>query len=147
MLSYRRPLARVGPCLTAARGVCDTCPDFGRERPARRAKERGTMATPAAPESGLPMRGVAQPSRDSVLSLPGVHISRHPVIIHKLTALRDKHTPPPEFYRLVRELGTLLAYEATADIPLVRAPIDTPLEPMEGLRLAGGVGIVPILRA
>jgi uracil phosphoribosyltransferase len=93
------------------------------------------------------MRGVAQPSRDSVLSLPGVHISRHPVIIHKLTALRDKQTPPPEFYRLVRELGTLLAYEATADIPLVRAPIETPLEPMEGLRLAGGVGIVPILRA
>ena len=105
------------------------------------------MATPSSPESGLPMRGVTQPSRESVLSLPGVHISRHPVIIHKLTALRDKNTPPPEFYRLVRELGTLLAYEATADIPLVRAPIETPLEPMEGLRLAGGVGIVPILRA
>ncbi len=105
------------------------------------------MATPSAPEGGLPMRGVPQPSRDSVLNLRGVHISRHPVIIHKLTALRDKNTPPPEFYRLVRELGTLLAYEATADIPLVRTPIETPLEPMEGLRLAGGVGIVPILRA
>ncbi|HKB47370.1 MAG TPA: uracil phosphoribosyltransferase, partial [Ktedonobacterales bacterium] len=73
------------------------------------------------------MRGVAQPSREEVIDLPGVYISRHPVIMHKLTALRDRHTPPPEFYRLVRELGTLLAYEATADLELVPAHIETPL--------------------
>lgn len=95
----------------------------------------------------LPMRGVAQPSRASVLGLPEVHISRHPVIQHKLTALRDRRTPPPEFYRLVRELGTLLAYEATADLTIEPVEIETPLEPAHGTRLAGGVGIVPILRA
>lgn len=96
---------------------------------------------------GLPMVGVAQPRREDVLNLPGVQISRHPVVHHKLTALRDQTTPPPEFYRLVRELGALLAYEATADLELVPARIETPLDPMEGARLAGGVGIVPILRA
>lgn len=95
----------------------------------------------------LPMRGVPQPSRESVLSLPGVHISRHPVVAHKMTALRDQRTAPPDFYRLVRELGTLLAYEATMDLRTVPAPVETPLETMTGERLAGGVGIVPILRA
>jgi uracil phosphoribosyltransferase len=106
-----------------------------------------TMADETATARALPMRGVAQPRREDVLRLPGVHISRHPVVIHKLTALRDRRTPPQEFYRLVRELGTLLAYEATADLALEDAPIETPLEPMLGQRLAGGVGIVPILRA
>ncbi len=98
-------------------------------------------------EMDLPMRGVPQPTRDDVLRLPGVHISSHPVVAHKLTRLRDQHTPPPEFYRLVKELGALLAYEATVDLKLVDAPIETPLKPMMGRRLAGGVGVVPILRA
>jgi uracil phosphoribosyltransferase len=95
----------------------------------------------------LPMRGMAQPARESVLGLPDVHISRHPVIQHKLTALRDRNTPPPEFYRLVRELGALLAYEATADLAVEPVEIETPLEVTQGVRLAGGVGVVPILRA
>lgn len=95
----------------------------------------------------LPMRGVPQPSRESVLSLPAVHVSRHPVVAHKMTALRDQRTPPPDFYRLVRELGTLLAYEATMDLRTLPTTIETPLESTTGERLAGGVGIVPILRA
>lgn len=95
----------------------------------------------------LPMRGVPQPSRESVLSLPDVHISQHPVIEHKMTALRDRDTAAPDFYRLVRELGTLLAYEATADLHTQPARVETPLEPADGQRLAGGVGIVPVLRA
>ncbi len=95
----------------------------------------------------LPMRGVPQPSRESVLSLPAVHVSRHPVVAHKMTALRDHRTPPPDFYRLVRELGSLLAYEATMDLRTLPATVETPLETTTGERLAGGVGIVPILRA
>lgn len=95
----------------------------------------------------FPMRGVAQPSRAEALQLPDVHLSRHPVVAEKMTKLRDKRTTPPEFYRLVRELGTLLAYEATADLHVEPVEVDTPLEHMTGTRLAGGVGIVPILRA
>jgi uracil phosphoribosyltransferase len=95
----------------------------------------------------LPMTGVPQPTRASALALPDVHISRHPVVAHKMTALRDRRTASPEFYRLVRELGTLLAYEATMDLRTVGVTIETPLETMTGQRLAGGVGIVPILRA
>jgi len=93
------------------------------------------------------MRGVLQPARASVLSLPAVSISQHPVVAHKLSMLRDRATEPPEFYRLVRELGTLLAYEATSDLRTIQTSIQTPLEPTVGEKLAGGVGIVPILRA
>lgn len=95
----------------------------------------------------LPMQGVPQPGRDEVLHLPRVHISTHPVMRHKMTALRDKNTQPPEFYRLVKEIGALLAYEATASLALERTPIETPMGPMIGERLAGGIGVTPILRA
>src|SRR6266700_8268378 len=95
----------------------------------------------------LPMQGVPQPKRDEVLGLPRVHISTHPVLAHKMTALRDKNTQPPEFYRLVKEIGTLLAYEATISLALEAAAIETPMEPMGGQRLAGGIGVTPILRA
>jgi uracil phosphoribosyltransferase len=95
----------------------------------------------------FPMRGIPQPARDQVLTLPQVYLSRHPVVAHKMTLLRDKRTMPAAFYRLVRDLGALLAYEATSDLRLNPTPIETPLEPMTGATLAGRVGIVPILRA
>lgn len=66
---------------------------------------------------------------------------------HKMTALRDKNTQTPEFYRLVKEIGALLAYEATASLALEPSPIETPMGPMQGDRLAGGIGVTPILRA
>jgi uracil phosphoribosyltransferase len=95
----------------------------------------------------FPMRGVAQPTRDEAFALPNVSISRHPVVAHKMGMLRDQRTAAPEFYRLVRELGTLLAYEATIDLRTEATQIETPLEAAEAQRLVGGVGIVPILRA
>ncbi|MBO0777673.1 MAG: uracil phosphoribosyltransferase [Ktedonobacteraceae bacterium] len=93
------------------------------------------------------MRGVPQPTRDEVLNLPRVHISRHPVMAHKMTRLRDKATPPPEFYQLVKEIGALLAYEATESLALEERLIETPLQSTRGCRLAGGIGVTPILRA
>lgn len=105
------------------------------------------IQTSAGERPSLPMKGVPQPRRDEVLNLPRVYISSHPVMHHKMTALRDKNTPPPEFYRLVKEIGALLAYEATASLVLEPAPIETPMGPMEGQRLAGGIGVTPILRA
>lgn len=95
----------------------------------------------------LPMEGIPQPSRDEVLNLPRVHISSHPVMVHKMTLLRDKKTPPPQFYALVKEIGALLAYEATASLALKVQTIETPLAAMQGYTLAGGIGITPILRA
>ncbi len=64
-------------------------------------------STQSGGRPSLPMAGVPQPTRDEVLNLPRVHFSSHPVMAHKMTALRDKNTQPPEFYRLVKEIGAL----------------------------------------
>lgn len=94
-----------------------------------------------------PMQGITQPARDEVLHLPRVFISSHPVMAHKVTSLRDQRTVSPEFYRLVKEIGCLLAYEATATLALEPVQIETPLTTIVGTRLVEGIGVVPVLRA
>ena len=77
-----------------------------------------------------------------------VHIADHPLIAHKLTALRDKHTDSPTFRRLADELVTLLAYEATRDVRVEPVDIETPVAPTSGIKLASPKPVVvPILRA
>ncbi|MFM7149803.1 MAG: uracil phosphoribosyltransferase, partial [Gemmataceae bacterium] len=65
---------------------------------------------------------------------PGVHVSRHPLVLHKLAILRDKNTPPTLFRAMVRDLSVLLFAEASADLPLDPLTIETPLAPMEQQR-------------
>ena len=45
-----------------------------------------------------------------------IHVVDHPLVSHKLTNLRDETTDSPTFRRLVDQLVTLLAYEATRDV-------------------------------
>ncbi len=72
----------------------------------------------------------------------------HPLVAHKLTALRDVHTDSPSFRRLVDQLVTLLAYEATRDVRVEPFDIDTPVAPTTGVRLSSPKPmVVPILRA
>lgn len=79
--------------------------------------------------------------------MSGVFEVAHPLIRHHLTRLRDKQTPPEEFRLLIGRLATLLAYEATKDLELTDQPIETPITRMTGQRVAGRIGLVPILRA
>ncbi|HEX7537574.1 MAG TPA: uracil phosphoribosyltransferase [Dermatophilaceae bacterium] len=77
-----------------------------------------------------------------------VHIADHPLIAHKLTALRDKNTDTPTFRRLADELVTLLAYEATREVRVEAVDIETPVAPTRGIKLASPKPlVVPILRA
>ena len=72
----------------------------------------------------------------------------HPLIQHKLTILRDKHTSTRDFKQLVNEIAMLMAYEDTKDLPLEPAEVETPLETLRGVRVAGKkLALVPILRA
>jgi uracil phosphoribosyltransferase len=72
----------------------------------------------------------------------------HPLVAHKLTTLRDVRTDSPTFRRLADELVTLLAYEATRDVRVVDATVQTPLAPAHGVQLARPAPlVVPILRA
>jgi uracil phosphoribosyltransferase len=79
--------------------------------------------------------------------MSNVFASPHPLVAHKLSRLRDKHTEPKKFRELVREIAGLLAYEATADLQLMPTGIETPLSSMTGATLKEKIGLVPILRA
>jgi uracil phosphoribosyltransferase len=77
-----------------------------------------------------------------------VHVADHPLIAHKLTALRDASTDSPTFRRLADELVTLLAYEATRDVRVEPTQVQTPVAMAQGVRLSAPKPlVVPILRA
>jgi uracil phosphoribosyltransferase len=76
-----------------------------------------------------------------------VFASKHPLVAHKLTRLRNKNTDPKKFRELVREIAALLAYEATADLLTTPIQIETPLKTTIGAELKEKIGLVPILRA
>jgi uracil phosphoribosyltransferase len=77
-----------------------------------------------------------------------VHVANHPLISHKLTILRDEKTDSPTFRRLVEELVTLLAYEATREVRTTTVKIKTPVTETTGLKMAEPRPVVvPILRA
>lgn len=72
----------------------------------------------------------------------------HPLVQHKISLLRDKHTGTKEFRELVQELATLMAYEVTRDLELCDTVVETPVALANTKVLAGKkLGIVPILRA
>ncbi len=71
----------------------------------------------------------------------------HPLVQEKLTRLRDKRTPRPEFRRLLGELAVLLVFEATRDLRLRPTRVRTPLAVARGHRLRDNLLLVPVLRA
>ncbi|TMC48496.1 MAG: uracil phosphoribosyltransferase [Chloroflexi bacterium] len=79
--------------------------------------------------------------------MSNLRLSNHPLILHKVTLLRDTQTEPKKFRELVRELAILLAYEATADLALSARSVTTPMGIANGHRLEQKIGLVPILRA
>jgi uracil phosphoribosyltransferase len=75
-------------------------------------------------------------------------VVEHPLVAHKLTALRDERTDSPTFRRLTDELVTLLAYEATREVRVTDVEVATPLSRARGVRLAHPRPlVVPVLRA
>ena len=73
--------------------------------------------------------------------------SKHPLVKHKLTLLRQVTTEPKKFRELVRELAMLLCYEATADAGVKEITVETPMGAATGSELTEKIGLVPILRA
>ena len=55
-----------------------------------------------------------------------VVIMDHPLVAHKLTIMRDKNTSVKDFRELVSEIGMLITYEATRDLPMTTKHIETP---------------------
>ena len=77
-----------------------------------------------------------------------VHIIDHPLVLHKLSIMRNIDTPTSKFRQCLREISMLMGYEITRDFPLSYERIATPLQEMEAPKIAGKkVVIAPILRA
>lgn len=80
--------------------------------------------------------------------MPTPFIANHPLIQHKVSILRDIHTSSKQFRELIREITQLMVYEATRDLPLCDAEVQTPMAKMTGKKIAGRkLAFVPILRA
>ena len=79
---------------------------------------------------------------------PNIFIFDHPLIKHKVSILRDKHTGMKEFRELVEEITTVMTYESMHDVELVPVEVETPLERTTQYRVKEeSIAIVPILRA
>jgi len=76
-----------------------------------------------------------------------VHLVTHPIAQDALLSLRDKHTTPSHFRRLTYRISTILTMEATRQLPISLARVETPIEPAEGKALRADIVVVPVLRA
>jgi uracil phosphoribosyltransferase len=76
-----------------------------------------------------------------------VHVSCHPLLLHRLAQLRDKATGPRVFRQLVREMAQMLFFEASQELRLAAYTVETPLTETTGHQIAESLGLVPILRA
>ncbi|HJZ30642.1 MAG TPA: uracil phosphoribosyltransferase [Hyphomicrobiaceae bacterium] len=80
--------------------------------------------------------------------MPAPIVISHPLVAHKLSLLRDKHTPSAQFRALLREISLLLGYEVLRDLPIEQRPIETPVATIDAPFLKGKkLVFVPILRA
>ena len=77
-----------------------------------------------------------------------VYEVKHPLVRHKLGILREKDISTKDFRELASEVGMLLAYEATRNLPAEKVWIESWAGPVEVERIKGKkFTIVPILRA
>jgi uracil phosphoribosyltransferase len=81
--------------------------------------------------------------------LPQVTVIDHPFVQHKLTLMRQADTSTAKFRQLLKEVGMLLAYEVTRDLPLKYEEIQTPMAVMKAPMLAPEkkMVVVSIMRA
>ena len=71
----------------------------------------------------------------------------HPIVRTRLSVMRDENSSNAEFRAALRELATLLVYEATRELPVSELPLTTPVGPTIGATLANPPLLVPVLRA
>ncbi len=77
-----------------------------------------------------------------------LHVVDHPLIVHKLSIMRNKRTGSKDFRQLLNEIAMLMGYELTRDLPLEDIEIETPICKMTAKTVSGKkLAIVPILRA
>ena len=80
--------------------------------------------------------------------MENVYVKEHPLIKHKISMIRNKHTGTNEFRKLIEEIAVLMGYEALRDLPLEDVEVETPIETCMSPMIAGKkLAVVPVLRA
>jgi uracil phosphoribosyltransferase len=80
--------------------------------------------------------------------MQGINVVNHPLVQHKLTLLREKGRSTKSFRELLKEIGMLLCYEVTRDLPLTTVEIETPMVRTTARKIAGKkLVFAPVLRA
>ena len=79
--------------------------------------------------------------------MANVYVMNHPLIVHKLSIMRDKNTCVKDFRECAHEVALLLGYEATKEMELESYEIETPIAKTMGKRIKRQTALVPILRA
>jgi uracil phosphoribosyltransferase len=74
-------------------------------------------------------------------------VVEHPIVQARLTVMRDAASSNAEFRAALRELATLLVYEATRELDITISPVTTPVATAHGTRIANPPLLVPVLRA
>src|ERR1700686_1376658 len=89
-----------------------------------------------------------QAGQDNYMTANTVNHVRHPLVQHKPPLMRERDRSTKGFRELLNEIGMLLCYEVTRDLPLEMVDIETPLTPMKAPMIAGKkLTLAPILRA
>ncbi len=79
---------------------------------------------------------------------PNLYVADHPMILHKLSLMRETTCHKAQFKLLLKEISLLMGYELTRHLPMTMRTIQTPLTQMEAPFVEGKKPvIVPVLRA
>jgi uracil phosphoribosyltransferase len=82
------------------------------------------------------------------MTVQPVNLVNHPLVQHKLTLMRQRDRSIKGFRELLNEIGMLLGYEVTRDLPLEMVEIETPIASMQAPMIAGKkLTLAPVLRA
>lgn len=113
-------------------------------RPAR--ESPGLMAV-----LGSPVAASSEAIAPAAISAPvapqkKVHLLEHPLAQHAVTALRNKHTLPPQFRVISNQLLVLLAIEAARSLPVREEAIETATTVHAGQALAKQVVFLSVDR-
>lgn len=76
-----------------------------------------------------------------------LYVMNHPLIVHKLSIMRDKNTSVKDFRECAHEVALLLGYEATKEMEMESFELETPVAKTTGKRIKRKIALVPILRA
>ena len=84
-----------------------------------------------------------------------IHVSKHPVLNHKISILRSSETPAGTFRNTLREVTYHLGYEATSTLTTKEVPLSVSIGKEKadqhvdgtGQKIADRVALIPILRS